>query len=215
MKKKHVMMVLLFSLLAMVIMYETQSKTASATMNSSVKIPNEAIRLRILANSDSDKDQAIKQKVRDEVNQQINTWVADLTSFKQAHVVIRSHLPEIKKIVRAKLHELGADETFTVQFGKVPFPTKMYGDYVYPAGKYDAVLITLGKGKGANWWCVLFPPLCFLDFENGDAVKADGKTKSNAAQQVNAQPEKEEVHVKFFLVEWLSDLFHAIGSLFS
>jgi stage II sporulation protein R len=57
-----------------------------------------------------------------------------------------------------------------VDFGQAEFPTKLYGQYLYPAGEYEAVIITLGEGDGANWWCVLFPPLCFLDFSNGTAV---------------------------------------------
>ncbi|WKB35588.1 stage II sporulation protein R [Terrilactibacillus sp. S3-3] len=78
-------------------------------------------------------------------------------------------------------------ESFTVKLGEADFPTKMYGGYVYPAGKYQALVITLGSGQGANWWCVLFPPLCFLDFEHGDAVKTknnhDQTTKTAAGQK--------------------------------
>ena len=63
-------------------------------------------------------------------------------------------------------------QSVSVRFDRVSFPTKLYGNMVYPAGEYEAVLITLGKGEGANCWCVLFPPLCFLDFSNGEAVKS-------------------------------------------
>lgn len=137
-------------------------------------IPKEAVRLRILANSDSDKDQALKRKVRDEVKAQIDGWVADLTSFEEARKVIQSHIPEIEKTVKNTLKKEGSTESFQVKFGKnVKFPTKVYGNFIYPAGEYEAVLITIGKGEGANWWCVLFPPMCFLDFSSGTAVRKE------------------------------------------
>lgn len=94
---------------------------------------------------------------------------------------------------------------------------------VYPAGEYEAILITLGNGDGANWWCVLFPPLCFLDFSNGEAVKeqedkeASKKQTEKVLEDVTAKAEKAKkeeneekedgTEVKFFLVEWISDLF--------
>lgn len=223
------MTVLILSLIAMVLFFETQTKVANATMNESVKIPQDAIRLRILANSDADKDQALKRKIRDKVNEQITTWVGGLTSHDKAEKVIKKHLPEVEQVVESYLKDAGLDIPYKVEFNDVAFPTKMYGNYIYPAGKYEAVLITLGKGKGANWWCVLFPPLCFLDFENGDAVKtdqSDAKEVASGAPQDTIQdstqdtfqdttavqePKEEKVEVKFFLGE----LFGKLGNLFS
>ncbi|MGE7870703.1 stage II sporulation protein R [Bacillus paramycoides] len=158
-------------------------------------IPKEAVRLRILANSDSDKDQALKRKVRDEVKAQIDGWVADLTSFEEARKVIQSHIPEIEKTVANTLKREGSKEAFQVKFSKnVKFPTKVYGNFIYPAGEYEAVLITIGKGEGANWWCVLFPPMCFLDFSSGTAVRKEEhvvKAESPEEKQVK-QPEEDE-----------------------
>jgi stage II sporulation protein R len=164
--------IILYILLLMVgVLVHVYGHQTKAGANAMVAIPDEAIRLRILANSDSAEDQALKRKVRDAVNAQINEWVADLTSFQEAKRVIQSHLPEIEQTVADVLRKEHSDQLYKVQFGKVDFPTKIYGNYVYPAGQYDAILITLGEGKGANWWCVLFPPLCFLDFGNSDAVQ--------------------------------------------
>lgn len=157
-------------------------------------IPKEAVRLRILANSDSDKDQALKRKVRDEVKSQIDGWVADLTSFEEARKVIQSHIPEIEKTVENTLKREGSKEAFQVKFSKnVKFPTKVYGDFIYPAGEYEAVLITIGKGEGANWWCVLFPPMCFLDFSSGTAVRKEEhvvKAESTEEEQVKQLDEE-------------------------
>ncbi|MGG2017406.1 stage II sporulation protein R [Bacillus sp. S10(2024)] len=139
-----------------------------------VVIPKEAIRLRILANSDSKEDQELKRKVRDEVKAQIDGWVAELKSFEDARRVIQSRIPELEQTVAKALKREGSKETFTVQFNKnIKFPTKVYGNFIYPAGEYEAVLVTIGKGEGANWWCVLFPPMCFLDFSSGTAVKRE------------------------------------------
>ncbi len=162
-------------------------------------IPKEAVRLRILANSDSDKDQALKRKVRDEVKTQIDGWVADLTSFEEARKVIQSHIPEIEKTVKNTLKKEGSTESFQVKFGKnVKFPTKVYGNFIYPAGEYEAVLITIGKGEGANWWCVLFPPMCFLDFSSGTAVrKEEHVVKAESPEEdIVDSPKIEEDKVK-------------------
>ncbi|WP_286230155.1 stage II sporulation protein R [Neobacillus mesonae] len=152
-----------------------------AVAKESIVIPGEAIRLRILANSDFEEDQQIKRKVRDAVNAKVELWVKDLTSMEKARVVIQSKLPEIQAIAEKTVQEQGSDQSVKVEFRKVQFPTKLYGQFLYPAGKYQAILITLGKGEGANWWCVLYPPLCFLDFSNGVAVTSDGFEESAAA----------------------------------
>ena len=173
-------------------------------------IPNEAIRLRILANSDHESDQALKRLVRDAVNEEITKWVAELTSIEEARSLIRSRLPEIQKIAESIVEEKQAGQSVKTEFGTVDFPTKLYGQFLYPAGEYEAILITLGEGKGANWWCVLFPPLCFLDFSNGVAVsdgfeeeqmqedseKAEEKVASEIKTNVQEEPEekvKEEI----------------------
>ncbi|MDQ0269273.1 stage II sporulation protein R [Cytobacillus purgationiresistens] len=192
-------------------------------------IPSEAIRLRILANSDLDKDQAIKRKVRDEVNKQITEWVSELTSIDEARSLIQSKLPEVQKIAERVVKEEGSTQTVKTDFDKVDFPTKLYGQFLYPAGEYEAILITLGEGEGANWWCVLFPPLCFLDFSNGVAVSegftedkkedeqsvAEGeekveKEKANEEEEdpvYTGEEDEEEVEVKFFLVELWDKIF--------
>ncbi|MGY0691211.1 stage II sporulation protein R [Virgibacillus sp. FSP13] len=163
-------------------------------------IPDEAIRLRILANSDSDEDQRVKRLVRDEVNQSIAKWVEDIADINEARRVIKGKIPEIEKIVAGVLEEEKGSQAFKVEYGEnVTFPTKLYGDFLYPAGEYEAVLITLGEGEGANWWCVLFPPLCFLDFANGTTVAE----AASADEETEIVEEEDEVEVKFFLFEWL------------
>lgn len=175
-------------------------------------IPDEAIRLRILANSDSEEDQVLKRKIRDEVNEEITVWVEELTSIEAARNLIKERLPEIEEIVEEVLEKENSNQSFTVNYGSdVKFPTKLYGEFLYPAGEYEAILISLGEAKGANWWCVLFPPLCFLDFSTGDAIDASDEEPRDVEVEEEKQDEKneeqEEVKVKFFLVEFFTSLF--------
>jgi stage II sporulation protein R len=165
-----------------------------------ITIPDEAIRLRILANSDMEKDQEVKRLVRDEVNKEITSWVENLTSLDDARNIIKSRLPELQQIAVDVVEREGVDQTVSIDFGSVQFPTKLYGQFLYPAGEYEAVLITLGEGEGANWWCVLYPPLCFLDFSNGNAVrspgfeeKAEASGKEESAELVEKEKEEKEI----------------------
>ncbi|GLB59075.1 stage II sporulation protein R [Cytobacillus sp. NCCP-133] len=213
--------VLILSLGTILSLYIPQTEV---TADEPMVIPNEAIRLRILANSDNEEDQAIKRNVRDAVNEEITEWVAELTSIEDARKLIKSRLPEIQEIAERVAAEEGSDQKVNTDFGKVSFPTKLYGQFLYPAGEYEAILITLGEGKGANWWCVLFPPLCFLDFSNGVAVsegfeegdkkgevKAEEKAGQKESQEVKTPvytaEDEEPVEVKFFLVEIWEKIF--------
>jgi len=216
MKKQQLALIYIF-LLFFGAIANVYKEPVEASTQEPVVIPDEAIRLRILANSNSDEDQELKRKVRDEVNKEITEWVAELTSVEAAEELIESRLPEIENIVARVLKEENMEQEYTVDFDHdVSFPTKLYGNFIYPAGEYEAILISLGEAKGANWWCVLFPPLCFLDFSNGEAVQAEETEKTNEANKtteevaslvVDKEEDKQEVEVKFFLVEWFQGLF--------
>ncbi|WP_090871879.1 stage II sporulation protein R [Oceanobacillus limi] len=198
--KKLVFFVFIFFIIFLSMPAKGQGNQTEEQLDYQV-IPDEAIRLRILANSDQDDDQQIKRIVRDNVNEEINEWVADLTDIDEARQLIENNIPEIKDIVKETLANEGEERDFDVEYGSnVSFPTKLYGEYLYPAGEYEAVLITLGEGKGANWWCVLFPPLCFLDFGDGASV-AEASDEEIEEPEEN-QEEEEEVEVKFFLFDW-------------
>lgn len=225
-----------FILVTMASMFSLYLPKSFAQEEDVVVIPNEAIRLRILANSNSEQDQEIKRIVRDRVNAQITEWVSDLTSMEAAREKIIANLDILEATAKEVLEENGVNQKVQIDFGEVDFPTKLYGNFLYPAGKYEAVLITLGEGTGANWWCVLFPPLCFLDFSSGTAVsdgfedkgkngskdtkidltthkekKNDVTAKSNSDDQSNEQlyveENEEDVEVKFFLVEFIENIF--------
>ncbi len=190
-------------------------------------IPDEAIRLRILANSDSDEDQSIKRFVRDEVNTYINELVKDIDNIEEARTTIDNEIPVIEDIVANSLKKQNVPHSFTVEYrSNVTFPMKIYDEFVYPAGEYEAILISIGEGKGSNWWCVLFPPLCFIDFSNGSTVAEDSENEQSEdedniaeedidgeeidqeesivrQEEEDKEEDQEEVEVKFFLFEWL------------
>lgn len=160
-------------------------------------IPDEAIRLRILANSDQEEDQQVKRLVRDEVSEQISGWVEELDDIDEARQLIKSRIPEITETVKRVVATYG-EEHVQVEYGEnINFPVKLYDSYLYPAGEYEAVLITIGQGNGANWWCVLFPPLCFLDFSNGTLI-ADADQEEQHEEKIEEEP----VKIKFFIFEW-------------
>ena len=197
-KNQKALFYIMTSLLVLIMSWEAQ-KSMSVTAANIVTIPQEAIRLRILANSDSPVDQWLKRQIRDQVNAEITTWVTELENIDNAREVIEGQLEKIEIIVQQELDKIGSKDLFTVQFNSVQFPTKLYGNVVYPAGMYEAVLITIGEGKGENWWCVLFPPLCFIDFANGDAVEEENKAE-----------QQDEVEVRFFVIE----IFEKVKALF-
>ncbi|MDF2937321.1 MAG: stage sporulation protein [Paenibacillaceae bacterium] len=145
-------------------------------------IPEESIRLRILANSDSPEDQVLKRQVRDAIVAEMNGWVLDPENLEDARTMIRAKLPELSLVVEREIARYGYDYNQQVELGVVPFPAKMYGNKVYPAGDYEALRVTIGQGAGQNWWCVLFPALCFVDTEKGEAVPASSRTAEDKAK---------------------------------
>lgn len=161
-------------------------------------IPSESIRLRILANSDSALDQMVKREVRDAVVSEMKTWVAGPQTIEEARLTIVDHMDDINGIIAAKLNARGFHYGYKAELGIVPFPTKIYGTEVYPAGNYEALRITLGAGAGQNWWCVLFPPLCFVDAVSGEASTPAQAAVTTAAVKAGdaKQADKGQASVK-------------------
>lgn len=208
-------------------------------------IPEDAVRLRILAHSDSDNDQRVKRIVRDRIVEQINGWlklVEKPSTREEARELIAAHIDELQQAAERVLREEGLAYGAKVKLGEVSFPAKWYGGEVYPAGMYEALLVTLGEGSGQNWWCVLFPPLCFVDGSTAQAQASEGKAAGDALSkggekdksapssygksaavdadnstdaQSQSAAETGGTEVKFFLWEALEALFHFIGSIFS
>lgn len=122
---------------------------------------NEYLRIHVRANSNADVDQQVKYKVKDEVVKFITPYAAECTDKETAMKIISSITGEIEKVCDRVLRENGFNYESKASVREEEFPTRVYGDLTLEAGLYDALIIELGTGKGDNWWCVIYPPLCF------------------------------------------------------
>jgi stage II sporulation protein R len=162
--------------------------------------PSGLIRLHILANSDSQADQQLKLQVRDAVVKYLTPHLAGLESSADAHNFIVNNQGEISQVAKSVIANNGMNYPVNLQIGIFDFPIKAYGNLVLPAGKYEAVRILIGNGEGKNWWCVLFPPLCFVDGTNAIAVSTESITPGMA------KPGSGTVEFRSRLLEWMESL---------
>ncbi len=127
---------------------------------------NDLIRFHVIANSDSPSDQALKLKVRDKVIKEMSKKF-DTNDIDEAKKIIIDNMEEIENFAREEIEKEGYDYPVRVALEEANFPTKNYGSIALPAGRYEALRVIIGSGQGKNWWCVLFPPLCFIDVKSG------------------------------------------------
>ena len=170
---------------------------------------DELLRLHVVANSDSAEDQAVKLKVRDAVVESLREEMAKITDFEQARAYIQENLPKIQRVANACLEALGFDGNAVATLGKEVFDTRYYDTFTLPAGVYEALRITIGAGEGKNWWCVVFPTLCFTAAaEELDAVAAGAGFSDSLTAAITGE---EGYQVRFFLLEVLGrleNMFH-------
>jgi stage II sporulation protein R len=199
---QKVMMYIFISCLVLMVSWEYQRAAQASVISELGGIPNNSLRLRILAHSDSVQDQWLKDQVRDELVTQIDEWVTGLEGIEEAREQVRSALPEIERLVEQTIAAKGFTYPVTVEFGQIPFPAKLYGQQLYPAGEYEGLLVTIGAGQGSNWWCVLFPPLCFVDFGTSEATERSEEETVAVQDDAGAlDRQQEDIEVRFFLLE--------------
>ena len=124
-------------------------------------IASKVLRFHVLANSDSVEDQSVKEKVRDAVGTYVKPFLEDVDSLEESKEVIAELLEEIVTISEETLRFYGYEYAVTAEIETCEFPKKTYGDYTFPEGMYEALRIVIGEGRGQNWWCVLYPNMCF------------------------------------------------------
>ena len=134
-------------------------------------IPDEAIRLRVIANSNTKYDQDIKLKVRDNIQNKLYELLKNTKGIDTAREIINNNLDDIDQIVNNTLKSENYSNSYNINFGQNYFPEKKYKGITYKEGYYESLVVTLGSGEGDNWWCVLFPPLCVLEAEESDEVE--------------------------------------------
>ena len=171
------------------------------------------IRFHVIANSDSDKDQKLKLKVRDEVISYLQPKLENSNSIEESEKIIKNEYKTLENISKKVISKNGYNYTVKVGLEYSNFPAKQYSSVVLPAGKYKALRIIIGEGKGKNWWCVMFPPLCFVDDQNGVIdEKTDEKLKEILTpEEYNLIMAKNKIKISNFKLKFkIIEVFQAI-----
>lgn len=180
----------------------------------SYNLSDSVFRLHIIANSDSSADQELKLKVRDKIIEYMNTLTSSSSDKKDVISMVNNHLDSFKEIALNTIKENGYNYDVNIEIGNFHFPTKSYGDISFPAGNYDALKIEIGDAIGQNWWCVLFPPLCFVNSSTG-VVPDDSKNtlKENINSESyeiiskgnNSNDNTSDIKIKFKIIEFFNN----------
>jgi stage II sporulation protein R len=147
-------------------------------------IAKEIIRFHIIANSDTAEDQNLKLEVKDVVVKKLQKKLKYAKNIDQARAIIRSELGDIEKTADKEMNKRGYDYRTHAYLTHCMFPVKLYGDMVFPAGKYEALRVELGRAEGKNWWCVMFPTLCFV---NGTYSVVPDQSKAKLKQKLTRE----------------------------
>ena len=198
--KKLFILCLLFVLILLITL-----KSYANTISSNLS--NNFFRLHILANSNSEEDQNLKLKVRDNIINYMNSLDYSVYSKDTAINITEENLTTLKNIAEETIKENGYNYTVTLEVGNYYFPTKKYGNISLPAGNYDALRIKIGEAQGQNWWCSLFPPLCFTDVSAGIVDEESTEMLENSLTSEEfaiITDNSESVKLKFKIIELFS-----------
>lgn len=207
-KKPKIKMILILTIL---LFAYTTVCAISYAQNISTDIANSVFRLHVIANSDSEEDQALKYKVRDALIEYMNSLCANISSKEDAINISKAHTQDFKAIAENVISENGYSYPVNVEIGNFSFPTKIYGDVSLPSGMYDALRVKIGSASGQNWWCVMFPPLCFVDVSSGIVPNESKNTLKDSMNNedynlITSSDEDSDMHFKFKLVELFENL---------
>lgn len=175
------------------------------------RIEDKVLRLHVIANSDSEEDQALKLKVRDQVLATLKPLLENAEDRSSSEAIVRAHLSEVEAAARETAWQEKLGENVYAELTNTCFPEKTYGDCTFPAGNYDALQITIGEAKGKNWWCVLFPSLCFVDTVHGVVPEESKELLKNVLTEEEYEslftPGKSEYKVRWKAAEIWQSLF--------
>ena len=204
--KKNLKMVIILTLLLFLYI---SICAISYAQNVSTDIANSVFRLHVIANSDEEEDQNLKYMVRDNLLNYMNSICKDCTSKQEAISMVEENKETFEEIAAKTIKEQGYSYTVKINIGNFEFPTKNYGDISLPAGYYDALRVEIGQAKGQNWWCVMFPPLCFVDISSGVVPDESKELMEDAMSEeefalVSNQSDN-EIQFKFKLLEFFNN----------
>jgi len=189
--------------------YASEVKNANDNLRS---LESKVIRFHVIANSDSIEDQALKLKVRDKVLEYISPKLKESNSIEASRKILKENDKNIIKICETVIKNSGYVYGIKTTLSKENFPVKSYGNITFPQGKYEAYRIVIGKGNGKNWWCVMFPPLCFVDITKGEVSYDETKAQmqkvlsSEEYDMVDNRRPKEKIQVKFKVLEMFKNV---------
>ena len=204
-KNSKVKMVIILSFL--LFLYTTICAISYAQTVSS-NISESVFRLHVIANSDSKEDQNLKYIVRDNLLSYMNEICANVNNKAEAIEIAKQNEAEFKQIAIQTIQEQGYSYDVNISIGNFEFPTKQYGDISLPAGYYDALRVEIGEAKGQNWWCVMFPPLCFVDISSGivpEESKELIQNNLNEEEFALVSDHNPEIQFKFKLLEFFTN----------
>ena len=195
------------SLILLFLLFLYISISAISYVNAvSSDIENSVFRLHVIANSDTKEDQDLKYKVRDNLIEYMNSLCKDVTSKEEAIKISKLHEEDFLNIASNTIKENGYSYPVTIEFGNFSFPTKDYGDISLPAGYYDALRVKIGEAKGQNWWCVMFPPLCFVNVSSGivpeDSKELIKQELNDEEYSIVTKEDNSNIQFKIGLIEW-------------
>ena len=195
-------------LLLLFILYFTVCASSYVSAVSS-DLEKSVFRLHVIANSNSDEDQNLKYIVRDKLIEYMNSISMNINSKEEVIKIATEHLDDFYTIANKTIKEQGFDYEVKVNIGNYSFPTKSYGDISLPAGFYDALKVEIGEAKGQNWWCVMFPPLCFVDVSSGIVPTSSKETlKENMSDEDFSliSDNTNEIKFKFKILEMFQNV---------
>lgn len=166
------------------------------------EIPNDVFRFHILANSDSEEDQALKLKVRDKVLEKTKILFDTANSKSDAEEFVKANLETIEKIAQNEVYKNGYNYPVKAEVVNMHFDTRYYESYTLPSGIYDALRITIGNAKGHNWWCVMYPSICISTVDEGKDRAKDALSDDEYSVVTD-----DKVEYKFFIVELFQKIF--------
>jgi len=203
--KKILNFCLLMFLLFVYVFISAQSYVTAVSTN----LSDAVFRLHVIANSNSDEDQALKLKVRDSLLDYMNEICSNCSTKEEAISIAQSHKFEFQKIAEQTITENRYNYDVKININNFYFPTKNYGDISLPAGMYDALRVEIGEAKGQNWWCVMFPSLCFIDISSG---VVDNEAKENLEENLEkesytiiSESKNSNIKFKFRLIEFFAE----------
>jgi len=193
-------------ILALCIGLVTSTLLAISTDSIHADLADNLIRLHVVANSDSEEDQAVKLKVRDRIINEMSVYFREAENADECREIVLENMDKIIYFANDELMKNGFDYSAKAYFGTFDFPRKEYENITLPKGSYEAVRIVLGGGDGHNWWCVMFPPLCFVEESKGKLGDDSNKIlKSNLSDEsydmITNGSGKLDVKVKFKILE--------------